>query len=295
MLKIFSKRMKKRIGIASLTFFLCSPLSYIHINWTEAASLPPPNQTEKQPPPKLNFKFSVNKSIHRKINATSNFNAIPSSPPRIVPPPPKTPPAPPPRIIPSRRTIEMSPPKYGYKQDKPTIWERLLVGMLFTRLSFARENAALAAETDAELEAIGFNCTGIDLEYPDKYVQVYCSNYSDSSSEHIDYYLDKTSLKVLNYNPPYYTIKVNEISTSTNRPKERKMNTWEFKYNINIHTVEFINIYGYYHHKYKNYTYLDPLIIEDDITAMAEMAFYMAYNMRFFYNQSESFYDVETL
>ena len=35
--------------------------------------------------------------------------------------------------------------------------------------------------------------------------------------------------------------------------------------------------------------------LEPDIAAMAEMAFYMAYNMRFFNNQADSFYDVETL
>ena len=49
----------------------------------------------------------------------------------------------------------------------------------------------------------------------------------------VDYYLDKTSLKVLNYNPPYYTIKVNEYSTDTSKPMDRQMNTWEFKYDIN--------------------------------------------------------------
>lgn len=40
---------------------------------------------------------------------------------------------------------------------------------------------------------------------------------------------------------------------------------------------------------------MDLNTTEPDIVAMAEMAFYMAYNMRFFDNQADSFYDVTTL
>ena len=430
MLKIFSKRMKKRIGIASLTFFLCSPLSYIHINWTEAAPPPPPNQTEKQPPPKKPApKPNVNRpkppapkpaprpninrpkpsaprhaprpNINRpkppapkpaprsnvnrpkpsapkpaprpNINRpkppapkpaprpnvnrpkpNNNFkppttkpgngfkppvtkpNIKPSKPgikppmvkpsvkppkpgdgfkppitkpnikppkpnmhnpkgprPNIKPPKKSVAPPPPPQIAPPAPRVapQPPPPYYEYEEDKPSVWERILTGIFIERMSFARDNAALTAE----LNDMGFECAGLDLEYPDKYVQIYCNSYDGAGNTHIDYYLDKTSLKVLNYNPPYYTIKVNEYSTDTSKPMDRQMNTWEFKYDINSKTVVFTNLYGDYHHKYKNSNRMDLYTIEPDIAAMAEMAFYMAYNMKFFGNQADSFYDVQTL
>ena len=49
MLNKFSEKMKKGIGTVSLAFFLCSSMSFVHINWAEAAPPPPPpNQTEKK-------------------------------------------------------------------------------------------------------------------------------------------------------------------------------------------------------------------------------------------------------
>ena len=177
------------------------------------------------------------------------------------------------------------------KNDKPSLWERVLAGVLFTKMSFIQDNAKLSSE----LNDIGFNCAGLDINYPDKYVQVYCNNYTSSNSNHIDYYLDKTSIEVLEYNPPYYIIKVNEIDINENNIVYKQLNTWEFKYNIDAKIVEFKNIYGNYHYKYKNSNYLDIYTTEPDIVAMAEMAFYMAYNIRFFNNELESFYNVETL
>ena len=177
------------------------------------------------------------------------------------------------------------------KDDKPSLWERVLAGVLFTKMSFIQDNAKLSSE----LNDIGFNCAGLDINYPDKYVQVYCNNYTSSNSNHIDYYLDKTSIEVLEYNPPYYIIKVNEIDINENNIVDKQLNTWEFKYNIDAKIVEFKNIYGNYHYKYKNSNYLDIYTTEPDIVAMAEMAFYMAYNIRFFNNELESFYNVETL
>ena len=203
-------------------------------------------------------------------------------------------PAPPSITLVSREAPPPPPSDYEYEDDKPSVWERILTGIFMERMSFAKDNAALTAE----LNDMGFACAGLDLEYPDKYVQIYCNSYDGANDAHIDYYLDKTSLKVLNYNPPFYTIKVNEYSTDTSKPMDRQMNTWEFRYNLNAHTVTFTNLYGDYHSKYKNSNRMDTMnvyALEPDIAAMAEMAFYMAYNMRFFNNQADSFYDVETL
>ena len=203
-------------------------------------------------------------------------------------------PAPPSITLVSREAPPPPPSDYEYEEDKPSVWERILTGIFLERMSFAKDNAALTAE----LNDMGFACAGLDLEYPDKYVQIYCNSYDGANDAHIDYYLDKTSLKVLNYNPPFYTIKVNEYSTDTSKPMDRQMNTWEFRYNLNAHTVTFTNLYGDYHSKYKNSNRMDTMnvyALEPDIAAMAEMAFYMAYNMRFFNNQADSFYDVETL
>ena len=203
-------------------------------------------------------------------------------------------PAPPSITLVSREAPSPPPSDYEYEDDKPSVWERILTGIFMERMSFAKDNAALTAE----LNDMGFACAGLDLEYPDKYVQIYCNSYDGANDAHIDYYLDKTSLKVLNYNPPFYTIKVNEYSTDTSKPMDRQMNTWEFRYNLNAHTVTFTNLYGDYHSKYKNSNRMDTMnvyALEPDIAAMAEMAFYMAYNMRFFNNQADSFYDVETL
>ena len=213
--------------------------------------------------------------------------------PNIKPPKKSVAPPPPPQIAPPAPRVapQPPPPYYEYEEDKPSVWERILTGIFIERMSFARDNAALTAE----LNDMGFECAGLDLEYPDKYVQIYCNSYDGAGNTHIDYYLDKTSLKVLNYNPPYYTIKVNEYSTDTSKPMDRQMNTWEFKYDINNKTVVFTNLYGDYHHKYKNSNRMDLYAIEPDIAAMAEMAFYMAYNMKFFGNQADSFYDVQTL
>ena len=194
-------------------------------------------------------------------------------------------------VILSSREAPPPPPDYEYKEDKPSVWERVLTGIFLERMSFAKDNATL----NSELTDMGFECAGLDLDYPEKYVQIYCNNYSNVSDNHVDYYLDKTSLKVSNYNPPYYTIKVNEFSADVSKPMDRKMNTWEFKYNIDAHSVVFTNLYGDYHYKYKNSNYMDLNTTELDIVAMAEMAFYMAYNMRFFDNQADSFYDVTTL
>ena len=194
-------------------------------------------------------------------------------------------------VILSSREAPPPPPDYEYKEDKPSVWERVLTGIFLERMSFAKDNATL----NSELTDMGFECAGLDLDYPEKYVQIYCNNYSNVSDNHVDYYLDKTSLKVSNYNPPYYTIKVNEFSADVSKPMDRKMNTWEFKYNIDAHSVVFTNLYGDYHYKYKNSNYMDLNTTEPDIVAMAEMAFYMAYNMRFFDNQADSFYDVTTL
>ena len=194
-------------------------------------------------------------------------------------------------VILSSREAPPPPPDYEYKEDKPSVWERILTGIFLERMSFAKDNAKLSSE----LNDMGFDCAGLDLDYPEKYVQIYCNNYSNVSDNHVDYYLDKTSLKVSNYNPPYYTIKVNEFSADVSKPMDRKMNTWEFKYNIDAHSVVFTNLYGDYHYKYKNSNYMDLNTTEPDIVAMAEMAFYMAYNMRFFDNQADSFYDVTTL
>ena len=194
-------------------------------------------------------------------------------------------------VILSSREAPPPPPDYEYKEDKPSVWERVLTGIFLERMSFAKDNATL----NSELTDMGFECAGLDLDYPEKYVQIYCNNYSNVSDNHVDYYLDKTSLKVSNYNPPYYTIKVNEFSADVSKPMDRKMNTWEFKYNIDARSVVFTNLYGDYHYKYKNSNYMDLNTTEPDIIAMAEMAFYMAYNMRFFDNQADSFYDVTTL
>ena len=194
-------------------------------------------------------------------------------------------------VILSSREAPPPPPDYEYKEDKPSVWERVLTGIFLERMSFAKDNATL----NSELTDMGFDCVGLDLDYPEKYVQIYCNNYSNVSDNHVDYYLDKTSLKVSNYNPPYYTIKVNEFSADVSKPMDRKMNTWEFKYNIDARSVVFTNLYGDYHYKYKNSNYMDLNTTEPDIIAMAEMAFYMAYNMRFFDNQADSFYDVTTL
>ena len=177
------------------------------------------------------------------------------------------------------------------RDDKPSLWERILAGVLFTRMSFIQDSAKLSSE----LNDMGFNCMGLDINYPDKYVQIYCNNYINSNNNHIDYYLDKTSLSVLKYNPPYYVIKVNEITVDENNVADKQLNTWEFKYNIDTKMVEFKNLYGSYHYKYKNSNYLDIYTTESEIVAMAEMAFYMAYNIRFFNNELESFYNVETL
>ena len=441
MLNKFSEKMKKGIGTVSLAFFLCSSMSFVHINWAEAAPPPPPpNQTEKKPPPpkkpapKPNVnrpkppahkptprpnvnrpkppahkpaprpnvnrpklpahkptprpnvnrpkpqvnkparpnvnrpKPQVNKPARPNINRpkpnnnfkppmtkpatkpNNNFkppttkpgngfkppvtkpNVKPTKPsngfkpPTVKPPkpnmhnqkglkpdikPPKGPrpnvkplrkpskkftvlPAPPSITLVSREAPPPPPSDYEYEEDKPSVWERILTGIFLERMSFAKDNAALTAE----LNDMGFACAGLDLEYPDKYVQIYCNSYDGANDAHIDYYLDKTSLKVLNYNPPFYTIKVNEYSTDTSKPMDRQMNTWEFRYNLNAHTVTFTNLYGDYHSKYKNSNRIDTMnvyALEPDIAAMAEMAFYMAYNMRFFNNQADSFYDVETL
>ena len=457
MLNKFSEKMKKGIGTVSLAFFLCSSMSFVHINWAEAAPPPPPpNQTEKKPPPpkkpapKPNVnrpkppahkptprpnvnrpkpqvnkparpnvnrpKPQVNKPARPNINRpkpNNNFkppmtkpgngfkppvtkpNVKPTKPgngfkpptvkppkpdikpakpgdgfkpptvkppkpgikppkpsdgfkpptvkppklgikpakpgdgfkpPTVKPPkpnmhnqkgpkpdikPPKGPrpnvkpprkpskkftvlPAPPSITLVSREAPPPPPSDYEYEEDKPSVWERILTGIFMERMSFAKDNAALTAE----LNDMGFACAGLDLEYPDKYVQIYCNSYDGANDAHIDYYLDKTSLKVLNYNPPFYTIKVNEYSTDTSKPMDRQMNTWEFRYNLNAHTVTFTNLYGDYHSKYKNSNRMDTMnvyALEPDIAAMAEMAFYMAYNMRFFNNQADSFYDVETL
>ena len=439
------KNLKKKIGVASIAFFLCTSLNYIHINWAEAASVPPPNQTEKkQPPPKKTehkpaVKPNVNRpkptmhkpptrpnvnkpkppmhkpvtkpnanrpkpSVHRppvksnvnrpnrpnppvhksvskvNVNKSGNNNFKPPmtkpgqrpnmnvgkrpehraenngfKPPTTKPgqrpnmnvgrkpehrtgnkgfKPPMTKPGqktnmnvgrrpghklenkgfqPPinkpkrdklPRkslknftvvspkpVILSSREAPPPPPDYEYKEDKPSVWERVLTGIFLERMSFAKDNATL----NSELTDMGFDCVGLDLDYPEKYVQIYCNNYSNVSDNHVDYYLDKTSLKVSNYNPPYYTIKVNEFSADVSKPMDRKMNTWEFKYNIDARSVVFTNLYGDYHYKYKNSNYMDLNTTEPDIIAMAEMAFYMAYNMRFFDNQADSFYDVTTL
>ena len=441
MLNKFSEKMKKGIGTVSLAFFLCSSMSFVHINWAEAAPPPPPpNQTEKKlpppkkPAPKPNVnrpkppahkpaprpnanrpkppahkpaprpnvnrpkppahkptprpnvnrpkpqvnkparpnvnrpKPQVNKPARPNINRpkpnnnfkppmtkpatkpNNNFkppttkpgngfkppvtkpNVKPTKPgdgfkpPTVKPPkpnmhnqkgpkpdikPPKGPrpdvkpprkpskkftvlPAPPSITLVSREAPPPPPSDYEYEDDKPSVWERILTGIFMERMSFAKDNAALTAE----LNDMGFACAGLDLEYPDKYVQIYCNSYDGANDAHIDYYLDKTSLKVLNYNPPFYTIKVNEYSTDTSKPMDRQMNTWEFRYNLNAHTVTFTNLYGDYHSKYKNSNRMDTMnvyALEPDIAAMAEMAFYMAYNMRFFNNQADSFYDVETL
>ena len=441
------KKIKKKIGVVSIAFFLCTSLNYIHINWAEAAPVPPPppNQTEKkQPPPKKTehkpaVKPNVNRpkptmhkpptrpnvnkpkppmhkpvtkpnanrpkpSVHRppvksnvnrpnrpnppvhkpvskvNVNKSGNNNFKPPmtkpgqkpnmnvgrkpehraenngfKPPMTKPgqkpnmnvgkrpehrtgnkgfKPPMTKPGqktnmnvgrrpehklenkgfqPPinkpkrdklPRkslkkftvvspkpVILSSREAPPPPPDYEYKEDKPSVWERILTGIFLERMSFAKDNAKLSSE----LNDMGFDCAGLDLDYPEKYVQIYCNNYSNVSDNHVDYYLDKTSLKVSNYNPPYYTIKVNEFSADVSKPMDRKMNTWEFKYNIDAHSVVFTNLYGDYHYKYKNSNYMDLNTTEPDIVAMAEMAFYMAYNMRFFDNQADSFYDVTTL
>ena len=440
------KNLKKKIGVASIAFFLCTSLNYIHINWAEAAPVPPPpNQTEKkQPPPKKTehkpaVKPNVNRpkptmhkpptrpnvnkpkppmhkpvtkpnanrpkpSVHRppvksnvnrpnrpnppvhksvskvNVNKSGNNNFKPPmtkpgqrpnmnvgkrpehrtknngfKPPTTKPgqrpnmnvgkrpehraensgfKPPTTKPGqrpnmnvgrkpehrtgnkgfkPPmtkpkrdklPRkslknftvvspkpVILSSREAPPPPPDYEYKEDKPSVWERVLTGIFLERMSFAKDNATL----NSELTDMGFECAGLDLDYPEKYVQIYCNNYSNVSDNHVDYYLDKTSLKVSNYNPPYYTIKVNEFSADVSKPMDRKMNTWEFKYNIDARSVVFTNLYGDYHYKYKNSNYMDLNTTEPDIIAMAEMAFYMAYNMRFFDNQADSFYDVTTL
>ena len=425
MLNKFSEKMKKGIGTVSLAFFLCSSMSFVHINWAEAAPPPPPpNQTEKKPPPpkkpapKPNVnrpkppahkpaprpnvnrpkppahkptprpnvnrpkpqvnkparpnvnrpKPQVNKPARPNINRpkpnnnfkppmtkpatkpNNNFkppttkpgngfkppvtkpNVKPTKPgdgfkpPTVKPPkpnmhnqkglkpdikPPKGPrpdvkpprkpskkftvlPAPPSITLVSREAPPPPPSDYEYEDDKPSVWERILTGIFMERMSFAKDNAALTAE----LNDMGFACAGLDLEYPDKYVQIYCNSYDGANDAHIDYYLDKTSLKFLNYNPPFYTIKVNEYSTDTSKPMDRQMNTWELRYNLNAHTVTFTNLYGDYHSKYKNSNRMDTMnvyALEPDIAAMAEMAFYMAYNMRFFNNQADSFYDVETL
>lgn len=102
---------------------------------------------------------------------------------------------------------------------------------------------------------------------------------------------------MVKYNPPDYIIRVNEVSFDSmdGAGTEPYITTWEFKYNLDYRTVYFRNVYDSYKIDPQDWTFLNKYNDEYYLLPTAEMAFYLAYKYRFFDNQPDSFYDVETL
>lgn len=132
--------------------------------------------------------------------------------------------------------------------------------------------------------------------YLDNFVKTkYIEGEYEGQDYYADYYIDKNSLEVVQYNPPDYIIRVNEVSFDNEDMDSPYIITWEFKYNLDYRTVYFRNVYDSYQIDPKDWTFLNVHSDEYYLLPTAEMAFYLAYNYRFFDNQPDSFYDVDTL
>lgn len=135
-----------------------------------------------------------------------------------------------------------------------------------------------------------------DGVYLDNFVKTkYIEGEYEGQDYYADYYIDKNSLEVVQYNPPDYIIRVNEVSFDNENMDSPYITTWEFKYNLDYRTVYFRNVYDSYQIEPKDWTFLNTYNDEYYLLPTAEMAFYLAYKYRFFDNQPDSFYDVATL
>lgn len=134
--------------------------------------------------------------------------------------------------------------------------------------------------------------------YLDNFIKTkYIEGEYEGQNYYADYYIDKNSLEVVQYDPPDYIIRVNEVSFDNMNEDNSTpyITTWEFKYNIDYHTVYFRNVYDSYQIDPKDWTFLNTYNDEYYLLPTAEMAFYLAYEYRFFDNQPDSFYEIETL
>ncbi|WP_303995879.1 hypothetical protein [Megamonas hypermegale] len=136
----------------------------------------------------------------------------------------------------------------------------------------------------------------VDGVYLDNFIKTkYIEGEYEGQDYYADYYIDKNSLEVVQYNPPDYIIRVNEVSFDNENMDSPYITTWEFKYNLDYRTVYFRNVYDSYQIEPKDWTFLNTYNDEYYLLPTAEMAFYLAYKYRFFDNQPDSFYDVATL
>lgn len=134
--------------------------------------------------------------------------------------------------------------------------------------------------------------------YLDNFVKTkYIEGEYDGQDYYADYYIDKNSLEVVRYNPPDYIIRVNEVSFDNMNEYDTDpyITTWELRYNLDYRTVYFRNVYDPYEKDPEDWTFLNVYSDEYYMLPTAEMAFYLAYKYRFFDNQPDSFYDVNTL
>ena len=95
------------------------------------------------------------------------------------------------------------------------------------------------------------------------------------------FYIDKKSLVIQKYDPPIYTLAVNLVQVANDDAQLRDVKTIYFMYKLKPRSM-FVLKDGSWHHLSAVYEYelIDNIDIE--LTRAGEMAFYIAYKMKFY-------------